>query len=243
MSSPAEVRERLAMLQRKDKLEKLLAPLEPQFPWADIVSMLQWPTYLAIAIHGARMASAAKATDASPPPESLAWLLLLALLSQGFRWGAPLLRSRRERLRRKLRREGELVPAAIVMANDAWHDEGNTEWLPGAAVVSFDPTAWKQADRLTLVAKCLFALRAQDRRTLPPPHAELAWDLYHELGPLPSRAVPFELSEGLRDCWLVSVKMPPQPLQVLGMPAALALPGESSPDAVSLLPQSVVASG
>jgi len=52
--------------------------------------------------------------------------------------------------------------------------------------------------------------------------------------------VPAALSHGLRDCVLASVKLPPEPLANGPLLAALALPGEMSPDAVRVLPATVL---
>lgn len=236
----AALRDTLHDLEKRHKLEKLLAPNQDLgLPWHDMAWLLQFPACIGIAIWVMKMADVATETKASPPPDMLAWLLLLVLVALALRCLGPLLRSKAQKLRDQVRRRGVLVPGAIVMANDAFFAADNDRWLPATLVVCFDPTAPKQLDRLAAVAKRLHALKGADRRTLPPAHADLAWDLYHEMGPLRSRPVPFELSEGLKDCLMVTVMLPPQPLEHASMLVALALPGELAAEAVAVLPASL----
>jgi len=57
---------------------------------------------------------------------------------------------------------------------------------------------------------------------------------------VPSQPVPAALCHGLRDCVLASVTLPPAPVAKGPLLAALALPGETSPDAVRVLPATVL---
>lgn len=235
------LRARLDELERKSRLEKLLAKDDdPELSLADMAFLLQLFAFLGLGIHIVGMANAATATKEAPPPAEFAWFVLLALVAAALHYGGPLLKSRRERLLLRLRQRGDVVTAALVMANHAWFDEGNTRWWPGAVVLSFDPRAAQEPQLLQATARALFALRRQDRRTLPKDQVELAWTLYHEMGPSPCQPVPAALCHGLRDCVLASVKLPPSPLQNGPLLAALALPGEASPDGVRMLPAAVL---
>ena len=238
--TPRDLRTRLDELERESRLEKLLAKDDdPSLSLADMAFLLMLCAYLGLVIHIVRMAQEATATKASPPPAEFAWLVLLALVAVALQYGGRLLQSRSERLLLRLRKQGEVVPAALVMVNQAWFDEENTRWWPGAIVLSSDPRASAEPALLQATAKALFRLRQQDRRQLPPDQVELAWDLYHEMGPGPSLPVPAALSHGLRNCVLASAKLPPAPLANGPLLAALVLPGETSPDGVRVLPAAV----
>ena len=236
-----DLRTRLDALEKKSKLEKLLAKDDdPELSRADMAFVLQLFAVLGLVIHIVRLANAATDTQQSPTPGEFAWLVLLALVTPALQWGGKLLRSRRERLLQRLRQRGQVLPAALVMANQAWFDEENTRWWPGAIVLSADPRAEREPELLQATAKAIFGLRHKDRRTLPADQVELAWTVYHEMGPSPSQTVPAALCHGLRDCVLASVKLPPAPLANGPLLAALALPGETSPDAVRVLPAAVL---
>lgn len=236
-----DLRTRLDALEQKSKLEKLLAKDDdPVLSRADMAFVLQLFAFLGLAIHIVGMANAATETKQSPPPEEFAWFVLLALVAAALHYGGKLLRSRRERLLLRLRQRGQVLPAAMVMVNQAWFDEENTQWWPGAIVLSADPRAEREPELLQATAKAIFGLRRMDRRTLPADQVELAWTVYHEMGPTPNQPVPAALCHGLRDCVLASVKLPPEPLANGPLLAALALPGETSPDAVRVLPATVL---
>jgi hypothetical protein len=237
----ATVRDRLDDLEKKDKLEKCLAKDDdPTLSVADMAFLLQFFAFLGLIMHVVFMANAAGAAKQAPPKEDLAWFALLGFVATMLHFGWKLLRTRRERLLLRLRRKGEVVPAAMVMVNDAWFAEGNEQWWPGAVLVSFDPRAKSEPEVLVKAARGLFALRQQDRRTLPQEHAALAWRLYHEMGPGPNSVVPPALCGGLRDCVLVDAKLPPAPLRDGDLLVALAVAKESSPDAVRMLPADVM---
>jgi hypothetical protein len=234
------LRDDLRALEKRDKLEKLLAPgLTPELPWHDMVWLLQVPAWIGLVLWIVGMANRATESQSAPPPEEIGWLLVLGLVVLALRFLGPLLRSRRQRLRDRVRRQGELVPAAMVMVNDAWFRDDNDRWLPGVVVLSFDPAVRGAPAKLKAVAARLFALKGVDRRTLPPAHADLAWSLYHEMGPLRSRPVPPELCDGLARCWMVCALLPPRPLWDGELLQALALEGEPSPEAVAVLPAAV----
>lgn len=235
--NPLEIRKRLDELERASKLEKALDSGGGGAPWAEIVWMLQFPAMIGLAIQVTRIALAAKPDDPGPPPAEMAWAAVLVLPMLVCRFGWKLFRSARERTQARLRRKGLVVLGAIVQANDRFFDDDNEDWLPGSVLVSFDPKARPEA--LEASAQKINALKGQDRRTLPPAQAALAWDLYHEMGPTSSLPVPPELVGGLRDCLLVSAMLPPQPLAVDECLWVLALPGERSGDAVAVLPASV----
>lgn len=241
MISARDLRTRLDYLEQKSKLEKLLAKDDdPVLSRADMAFVLTLFAYLGVFLHIVAMVNTATETKQAPSDVEFAWFVLLALVAVALHYGGKLLRSRRERLLLRLRRRGEVLPAALVMVNNAWFAEDNTQWWPGAIVVSTDPRAAREPELLQATAKSLFALRRMDRRTLPADQVELAWTVYHEMGPTPNQPVPTALSHGLRDCVLASVKLPPEPLANGPLLAALALPGETSPDAVRVLPATVL---
>jgi hypothetical protein len=143
------------------------------------------------------------------------------------------------RRRKKLGRRGQLVPGAIVQVNGMWYEPDNQDPAPGSVVISFDPVAAEQPGRVQDVARALAALKRADRRVLPDDQVELAWDLYHEMGPLPSKPVPASLSQGLQDCWLVTTPLPPRPLRHGDELIVLALRGDPSHEAVAVLPEEI----
>lgn len=236
----AATRERLRELERRRELDQQLAPNVEGLPWAELVWLLQFPAFLGLAVHVAFLASEAADTGVAPSAGEFVWLVVLAVVALVLRHGGPLLRTPAQRLRRRLRRKGVLVPVAIVQANNAFHDEGNRQWLPATVLLSFDPAVVQWPARLESVAARVLALKSRDRSTLPGPEAELAWTLYHEMGPVTSLRVPDELTEGLLDCMLASVLLPPQPARIGALCLALALPGQSSPHAVAVLPVAMV---
>lgn len=241
MISARDLRTRLDYLEQKSKLEKLLAKDDdPVLSRADMAFVLTLFAYLGVFLHIVAMVNTATETKQAPSDVEFAWFVLLALVAAALHYGGKLLRSRRERLLLRLRRRGEALPAALVMVNNAWFAEDNTQWWPGAIVVSTDPRAAREPELLQATAKAIFGLRGMDRRTLPADQVELAWTVYHEMGPSPSQPVPAALCHGLRDCVLASVKLPPEPLANGPLLAALALPGEASPDAVRVLPATVM---
>ncbi len=231
---------RLRDLEKEGRLEKLLGQRDDAMPWGDIVWMLQWPGWIGVGIQIWRMANAATVTKDVPPAE-MAWCVILALVAAGLGLAGRFVRTKEQRVRQRLRRRGLVVPAALVQANDAFFDPGNDRWLPGSVLVSFDPAVVDRPETLARVGKSLFAMRRADRRTLRPEHAAIAWTLYHEMGPTPSIAVPPELTEGLRDCLLVSAMLPPKPALWQSLFVCLALPGESSPAGAAVVAADVLA--
>ncbi len=239
----AEVRNRLDELVKNGKLEKRLAKDEnASLSIADMAFVLQIFAFLGLFIHIVFMASAAGETKQAPSREDFAWFALLGLVTVVLHFGWKLLRTRRERMQLRLLRKGEVVPAAMVMVNSAWFADDNTEWWPGAVLVSFDPRAKAEPDVLVKAAHALFDLRKEDRRKLPSEQAAIAWRLYHEMGPAPSVPVSPSLCGGLRDCVLVDAKVPPQPLRDRELLVCVALAKETSPEAVRLLPADALGS-
>jgi hypothetical protein len=237
----AEVRGRLDELEKKSKLEKRLAKDDnAMLSIADMAFVLQIFAFLGLFTHIVFMANTAGDTKDAPSREDFAWFAVLGLVTAVLHFGWKLLRSRRERTLLRLLRKGEVVPAAMVMVNNGWFDDDNTEWWPGAVLVSFDPRAKVEPAVLMHAASGLFALRKKDRRTLPSEQGAIAWQLYHEMGPGPSVAVPPSLCGGLRDCMLVSAKLPPNPMRDRDLLVCLALAKEWTPDGVRILPADVL---
>lgn len=235
----AAMRERLRDLERQGALENLLAP-HVEMPFADLIGLLQYPAFVAAAVHLTRMGLAARGTAARPGDGDLLWLVLLLGIAVLLRFGSARWQGRDAIVRQRVRRKGLLLPAAIVQANDSFGDPDNVEWRAANLLVSFDEAVLAEPARLVRAAERLLDLKFADRRMLPSAEAALAWDLYHEMGPVVSLPVPVQRAEGLRDAWLVSAMLPPQPLRVGDSLLVLALRGERSPHAVAVLPASVV---
>ena len=233
------IRDHLRDLERKEKLEKQLAPNDDGLPWADLVWLLQVPAWLGLGIHIYRLATTAMETKQSVPKDEFAWLVLLALVAVVLKFVPPLFRTREQRLRCRVRRTGAFVPAAIVQANSNWYAEGNDRWQPGAVLVSLDPAAMAQPERLAAVAHRVAQWKTQDRRGMAPAQAAVAWQLYHEMGMLPAVAVPPESCDGLRDCLLFSTLLPPSPLRAGPALLGLVVAGETAPEALAMIPEQV----
>jgi hypothetical protein len=201
---------------------------------------MQVPAFLAVGIHLTRMAGRAKESGGRPPDGDLLWLLFLCVVAIALRYGWRLLRTKKERQRLRMRRRGQLVPVAMVQANERFFDEGNTESWPAAVLLSFDPRANGRPKEFAELAGRLRGLRFVDRRTIPFEHAEIGWRLFHEMGPVRSARVPEDLTGGLRDCVLASAILPAAPLVLDGHMWALATPGELSPDSLAVVPRSAV---
>lgn len=238
--SPTELRRHLDRLEKDAKLEKLLDAEPAGLPWADIAWAMQFPALVGLVIQIASIATAARPADQGPPAAEIAWTLVLALVTLLLRFGWPLLRSPRERRRGRLRRRGWVVPAAIVQVNHRFYAADNTEWCPGSLLVSADPQALADPKLLQTAADRLGGLSSQDRRRMPAGHAEVAWALYHQMVPVASVPVPDEMTGGLRQCQLVTVRVPPKPLSAAGCLWALILADDLASDAAAILPSSVV---
>lgn len=235
-----EIGVRLRALEKKKKLEKLLAPSEEGLPWSEVLAILVFLGTIGLAIHMVRMGMAAVEAKQPPSGEDLLWMVCFALVVVSLRVARLFARTRSERLRIKVRRHGLVVPAAIVQANDGFFDPDNDQWWPASVLLSFDPKVMDQPELLARVARRVAALKRMDRRTLPAGQALVAWDLYHEMGPLPSVPVPEDLTEGLRDCIVATVMLPPQPLREGPLLVCLAVPGQASSSAVAVVPASVM---
>lgn len=238
--NPVAMRKHLDRLEEDSKLEKLLDAKVDHLPWADFAWAMQYPAMIGLIVQLASMAMAYRRDDRVPPTTEVVWALALALVTLALRFGWPLLRCPRERRLVQLRRHGQVIPAAIVQVNPMFYDDDNTEWCPGSLLVSADPQASANPELLRAAAERLGELSTQDRRHLPAEHGEIAWALYHEMVPLASIPVPAELAAGLHQCELVTVRVPPRPLSSSGTHWALKLAGDNSPDAVAILPSSVV---
>jgi len=232
-----ELNRRIRDLEKDDKLDGMLASVDEGLPWSDFLWMLQFPAYIGIAIQVTRMGMAASESDDGPPPEQLAWLMLLVVIALALKFLHPLARNRMQRLRRRLRRRGVVAAAAIVQAHDQWLE--SDEWWPGTVLISFDVEAMKEPQRLVEAARSLFSLKHADRRELPEEHAGIAWSMYHEMGHLHTRPVPPDLTNGLARCYLATVDLPPEPLKLGEGYLALALEGVEDPAAVAMLPAEV----
>jgi len=233
----AAIRQNLTRLEKQDDLEKLLADADEGLPWNDFVWMLQFPAFVGAAIQITIMGMNARPEDDMPPAEDMLMALLLILLGLGMRFLHPLFRSQRQRLRRRLRRKGLVVPAKVVQASPMW---GQLDWVWGIVVFSRDPAVLEAPERLVDAARGLFELKWQDRGGLPDAHAAIAWTLYHEISPVRSQRVPDQLANGLKDCVMATVMLPAEPLRSGDLLMALVLPDELDPYAVAVLPDEVL---
>jgi hypothetical protein len=231
------LRDRLRTLLRKGELDKVLAPTDDDaLPWSTWFEVNVWMATVGAAAAIYAVAVRERPADARPSAAELVPAAALVVLVLAFKVLAKVAVPRWQRRRRALVGRGRFVPAALVQANTAWFADDNEQWLPASIVVSFDAAAAEQPTRLELVAGRLQRAKETDRRQLAPDEAWLAWDLYHELGPLSARAIPAALCGGLRDCWLASVLLPPRPLRLGDLPLVVALPDDRSPGAASALP-------
>jgi hypothetical protein len=239
-ASESGLREHLRRLDDIGRLGKLLDRRPHWLPWGEIAWWLQFGAFGGVAagwLRGARLAS----ETGSIPAGERAWLHGLLVLALALRFGARWLRSDWERRFDRVLEAGELVPAAVAQANDRHFAPGNTESWPGAVVISFDPRATSRPELLHGIAARVEALRRVDRRTLPSRHAEVAWTVFHEMHPVRSIPIPGDLTDGVRDCVLATVMLPARPLVRDGLLRALALRGDSSPDALAILPEAAAA--
>lgn len=234
----SELRQRLTRLDRRDKLDSMLASVDEGVPWNDFVWMLQFPAYLGTAILIAMMVKDYADTRQDPADVDVLVALGMAVLCVLLRFLHPLLRNRMQRLRRRLRRRAPVLPSAVVQAHSSWGEDDRWYW--GTVVLSFDPVIYDEPQRLREIARRLWELKQTDRGTLPRAHADLAWMLYHELGPCSSLPVPEDLADGLEDCRMVAVRLPPDTLMWDGMPMVLALRDSNDPAACAVLPQAVL---
>lgn len=234
------IERRLAELRKQGKLEEVLHQRVETLPWSEILYVFHYVAIAGLGVHIVRMAMTASQTKERPADAEFLWFVVLAFVAVALRIASLFARTKAERVMRKVRKHGRCVPAAIVQANPAFFAPGNDQWVPADLLVSFDENAMRSPERLSAVARRLESLRHLDRRTLPPEQAEIAWGLYHEMGPRPSDPVPAALSEGLRDCLLVSVMLPPRPLLEDDCLVGLAIANELSPFAVAVLPAEVM---
>lgn len=236
----APIERRLRELEDLGKLEKLLHQRNETLPWCDVFAVLHYVACVGVAIHVVRVVLHVMETKGSLSDDDYLWFVVLALVAIGLRVASFVARPKAERLAKRVREQGRCLPAAIVQANPLFYAGGNTEWQPADLLVSFDENAASDPERLVGVARRLESLRHEDRRALPRDHAEIAWHLYHEMGPLPSMPVPAALTGGLRDCLLVSAMLPPQPLVVDDCVVCLVIANEVSPCAVAVVPADAV---
>jgi hypothetical protein len=220
------VRARVRQLAAAGKLDKRLhRPADRRLPWSEWLwvdgAFALVAGAIAIARAGLRVAETKQPVAAADVVHAAA---LLAL--SGVCFGLARLVPAAEHRRRRLLRKGLVVPAAVVQANALWYRAANDEWQPGTVVWSADPVA--TAATLEDVAGDLGALKARDRRAMPPEQGRLAWDLYHEMGPGPALPVPRELAHGLRDVWMGSAMLPPGAASEDLF--ALVLPGAANAD-------------
>lgn len=243
--TPRQLREHLFRLEWTGKLHKHLPRLESAMPWADIISLLQYVFYVAIAAHLTRMVlAAAEAQKAGgeprPPDGDILWLLLLMVLSQVARYGWWLLRTRDEAIGHRLRRRGKLLPAAIVQVHDSYFDPDQEKRCGAWLLMSFDRQAHEAPARLDAIARKLFALKRADRSKLSPEHAAIAWSIFHEIGLTESRSVPEDLTGGLRTCQMSFAWVHREDFHHEARLWVLALPRTRSPLGVAAIPREVL---
>jgi len=234
------VEQRVRELQKKGRLDRLLHDANDRLPWSEILYVLHYAAIAGIAVQVVRMVMIASETKERPADAEFLWFVFLMLVGASLRVASWFARSKAERVARRVRRYGRVAPAAIVQANPGFFAPDNDQWRPAAVLLCFDPAAVAGPERLNAVAARLESLRRVDRRTLPADDAEIAWRLHHEMGPLPSFRVPGHLTDGLRDCLLVGVMLPPRPLVADECVLCLAVANELSPHAVAVLPAAVL---
>lgn len=242
--NPQELRTHLRRLWWRGKLHQLLPGHQSGSPWPEVLFIVHLVFYAAAALHFWRWAPGTEQTDAAPPGGGLAWFVTLLLCGVALRVGWPLARSQEQRLKARLRASGELVPATVVQANSAYFDPANRNRYPGSLLVSFDPRAESELDKLDRAGDRVRTLKFADRSQLPRAHADIGWRLYHEIAQIPAYPVPEDLTEGLKDCWLVSASIAPDDYMAGpsngGMMWVLALRGATSPHAVATIPRAVL---
>ncbi|MFT4515597.1 MAG: hypothetical protein ACI89X_004941 [Planctomycetota bacterium] len=234
----ADLRSRLSRSEKKGDLEKLLNQTDDELPWHDLIWMLQFPAFLGAGILVAYMASAANPEDTGPPVGQMLALAILVLCGTAMHFLHPFFRNRVQKLQRRLRKKGLVVPVALVQANSMWGQVD--EWLYGSVLVSLDPDGVTQPNLLVAAAENVFALKSADRSTLPKDQRETAWNLYNELAPVRAVKVPESLTPGLSKCLLASVLLPPEALCEGSLLFALALPNDLDPNAIAILPEATL---
>lgn len=234
----AEMRGRLTKLEKEGDLEKLLASADEGLAWNDFVWMLQFPAFIGAAIQITYMGLNAKEGDESPPGEELLWMLVLVLIGAAMRFLHPLFRNKIQKLRFRVRRKGFVVPGALVQANAMWGKVD--DWVHGSILICFDANILNQPNLLVDAAQAIFALKNVDRSTLPKEQRAVAWSIYNELAPVRSVKVPESLTKGLKDCIMATVLLPPEALCEGSLLFALAVKDNLDPNAVAVLPETVL---
>jgi len=205
------IRARVHALAASGKLDRRLQPRKDGgLPWSEWL----WVDGAFALVAGAIVIGRAgmRVADTKQPvavADVLHAAALLALSGACFllaRWVVPAA----ERRRRRLLKNGVLVPAAVVQANGRWYSAENTEWQPATILWSAAAGSPADTEDLEQVAAAVSALKHQDRRVMPLEQARLAWDLYHEMGPGPSLPVPPELAHGQSSVRMGAAMLPPR---------------------------------
>ncbi len=232
---------RVQGLAKEGKLDKLVhKPEDHRLPWADWCWVNGAFAIVALAIVITRAAlNAAETKQDVRTGEVLHMFVLLVAVGMFFLL-AKLLRPRAERLRQRLLNEGIVTHAAIVQANPAYGSEDSPAWLPGTIVWSTDGRVRDDPGVLRRIASDLADLKDVDRRGLDSARAEIAWDLYHEMGPTPALPVPADLASGMNDTWMATAMLPRDAVVADGLYAAMVLRGRAEPHAHVVLDSRVL---
>lgn len=236
-----DVVQRVRSLGKEGKLDKLVyKPDDDRLPWADWCWVNGAFAIVALAIVITRAALHAAETKQGVQPDEVLHMLALLVAVGVFFLLAKILRPRAERLRNQLLTKGIVTHAAIVQANPAYGSEESPAWLPGTIVWSTDARVRDEPDLLRQIAANVAELKDVDRRQLDEPRGQLAWDLYHEMGPTPALPVPAELAANMTNTWMGTAMLPREAVPADGVLAALVLPGRAEPFAHVVLDRRIL---
>jgi hypothetical protein len=231
MSVRDELGARIRQLVAEEQLDDHLPEKNQELPWGLMRSI--WATFAWI---GAPIALY-RGTWESALALAASGTLLVVL--------SPWLRTRAQRVHRRLGLEGEIVPGTIIMANENWYTPENEEPQPATILVSFDPRAEEgDGEILRAIVSDLWELKGSDRRALDPTVLPIAWSLYHEIpsgnmNPGGRLRLPPVLCHGLEDCWMLSAMLPVALLRYGDLIYTLILEGEETWNGWAVLPPEI----
>lgn len=237
MSLRGQVLARVRELVDEEELDEHLPPEEGDgaLPWTLICAVWWWLALVFGGISVALFEFDDEGLVATPTVVAFAGLVAFGAVCGVLQYVA---RTPYQRRRRRLGRQGLIVPSAIVQVHNNWFRPDNEEPWGGMVVASFDPTAEDDGgERLQAIVSELWELKRADRRELDDDELRFAWTMYAEMGTKRRLRLPPVLCHGLQDCWLLPTILPVAPLrQGEILIYTLMLPDEDAADAAAVLP-------